>query len=219
MARKLDPVIADVLKQHGFGPEAAWDCHGTWVVYHRVLEQIAAKSGVMFEAPLVLEANGPAKSVALCVTGHSQEGRAEWSIGEAAPGNNKNAYPYAMAEKRAKDRVILKLIGLHGLAYSEDEADDFKENAPTPAPSTQPLNAAKPASIAADLNDRASKAKAWAEKSIVAIAKMDAATLTKWSGDHHKYIVDLKSIDEDLHGKLLQAMQDRDLVTSPMGAG
>jgi hypothetical protein len=40
------------------------------------------------------------------------------------------AYPFAMAEKRAKDRVILKLIALHGLVYSEEEADDFKASAP-----------------------------------------------------------------------------------------
>ena len=32
------------------------------------------------------------------------------------------AYVYAMAEKRAKDRVILKLIELHGLVYSEEES-------------------------------------------------------------------------------------------------
>ena len=32
-----------------------------------------------------------------------------------------------MAEKRAKDRVILKLAGIHGDAYSEEESDDFKE--------------------------------------------------------------------------------------------
>jgi transcription initiation factor IIF auxiliary subunit len=32
-----------------------------------------------------------------------------------------------MAEKRAKDRVILKLVGLHGDVYSEEEADDFKD--------------------------------------------------------------------------------------------
>lgn len=217
MARKLDPAIAEVLKRHGFGPEAAWDCHGTWVVYHRVLEQIAAKSGVMFEAPQVLEANGPAKSVALCVTGHSQEGRAEWSIGEAAPGNNKNAYPYAMAEKRAKDRVILKLIGLHGLAYSEDEADDFKDNAP--APSTQPLNAAKPASIAADINSRVEELTAWARKSYTAVLKMSGDDLKKFSDDNFQKIVELKGANEKAHAALVQAMQDRDLVTNPMGAG
>ena len=54
----------------------------------------------------------------------------EWSFGEASPYNNKNGYPYAMAEKRAKDRVILKLIGMHGDTYSEDEADDFKNSKP-----------------------------------------------------------------------------------------
>lgn len=135
MAKQLDPVVAETLKKYGFGKDAAWDCHGTWVVYHRVLEQIAAKAGVGFDAPLALEANGPAKTVALCVTGRLPDGRAEWSIGEAAPGNNKNAYPYAMAEKRAKDRVILKLIGLHGLVYSEEEADDFKA---APAPLSGP---------------------------------------------------------------------------------
>lgn len=42
------------------------------------------------------------------------------------------AYPFAMAEKRAKDRVILKLAGLHGL-YSEDEADEFKESSSAPS--------------------------------------------------------------------------------------
>ena len=45
------------------------------------------------------------------------------TYGEASPRNTKNAYPYAMAEKRAIDRAILKLIGLHGFIYSEDELD------------------------------------------------------------------------------------------------
>ena len=30
-----------------------------------------------------------------------------------------------MAEKRAKDRVILKLLNLSGDVYSQDEADEF----------------------------------------------------------------------------------------------
>ena len=51
----------------------------------------------------------------------------EWSFGEAMGYNLKNNYPFAMAEKRAKDRVILKLAGLHGV-YSEEEAEDFKES-------------------------------------------------------------------------------------------
>jgi hypothetical protein len=133
MAKALDPIIREELKKHGFGPDACWDCHGTWVVYHRVLEQIATKAEIKFELPQIIESDGPNKSVALCVSG-AMNGASQWSIGEAAPGNNKNAYPYAMAEKRAKDRVILKLIGLHGLLYSEDEATDFSSsNGGTPA--------------------------------------------------------------------------------------
>lgn len=129
MTRDLDPKVVTVLKQYGFGKDAVWNCHGTWIVYHRVLEQIAAKAGITFDQPHVLEANGAAKVAALCVTGTLGD-KTEWSIGEAAPGNNKNAYPFAMAEKRGKDRVILKLIGLHGLAYSEEEADDFSRREP-----------------------------------------------------------------------------------------
>jgi len=122
MARKMDPTLKKILSDYGFGQEACWDCHGTWVIYHWALEQIAAKAAINFDLPMPLETNGEAKSVALCVMGRLND-KAEWSVGEASPANNKNSYPYAMAEKRAKDRVILKLIGLHGLAYSSEEAD------------------------------------------------------------------------------------------------
>lgn len=123
MAKQLDKVIADKLKEHGFDKSAVWDCHGTWVVYHNVLEKIAAKEGIIFQQPHVC--NSTLDNVAICVTGELKD-RVEWSIGEAAPKNCKNVYYWAMAEKRAKDRVILKLIGLAGLVYSEEEAYDLK---------------------------------------------------------------------------------------------
>jgi len=129
MPRQLDPAIADTLKAHGFDRNAVWDCHGTWVVYHRVLEQIAAKTGIAYDTPQVLVAE---KSAAAILVKGSLGDRSEWSIGEAVINQNytvkgkQPAYPFAMAEKRAKDRVILKLIGLQGLVYSEDEADEFK---------------------------------------------------------------------------------------------
>lgn len=125
MARKLDPAIENILKQYGFGKDALWDCHGVWVIYHRVLEQIAAKSGITFDAPTIIEAHGDKGVATVCVFGRLKE-KTEWSFGEASPHNNKNSYPWAMAEKRAKDRVILKLLGLHGEVYSEEEADEFK---------------------------------------------------------------------------------------------
>lgn len=121
------PVI-DVLKEIGeTAKTSTWDCHGTRVILHKALEKIAAKKGITFDAPVHLVTDPANKQVAIQVTGRLDDMEA-WSIGEVAPNNCKNAYPFAMAEKRAKDRVILKLAGLHGYVYSEDEADDFKES-------------------------------------------------------------------------------------------
>lgn len=126
MAKKLDPTLVEILTKYGEDvKEALWDCHGVWVAYHKAIERIAAKAGVAFEMPQIIEANTAAKTATIAVRGTMGE-RSEWSFGEASPANNKNAYPFAMAEKRAKDRVVLKLIGLHGLVYSEEESDDFK---------------------------------------------------------------------------------------------
>ena len=46
------------------------------------------------------------------------------SYGECSPKNNRNAYPVAMAEKRALSRVVLKMADLYELGvYGEDELD------------------------------------------------------------------------------------------------
>jgi len=122
--------VADVLKDIGeTSKTATWDCHGTVVILHKALEKVAAHEGITFDAPVVIESNVEKKMVVILVTGKSGD-KVEWSFGEAAPYNLKNNYPFAMAEKRAKDRVILKLVGLHGDAYSETEADEFNETKP-----------------------------------------------------------------------------------------
>jgi hypothetical protein len=126
MAKAPDPRIIEILKNYGEDQrEALWDCHGVWVVYHKAIERIAARAGITFDMPEIVEAKS-AEKIAVIVARGFMGDRSEWSFGEAAPNNNKNSYPYAMAEKRAKDRVVLKLVGLHGLAYSEEESDDFK---------------------------------------------------------------------------------------------
>jgi hypothetical protein len=96
------------------------------------LERLAAAIGVEWGPPQILRAER--EEAVLIATGKIGDGQPEWSIGEAVVGQNYKvsgkmaAYPWAMAEKRAKDRVILKLAGLHG-TYSEEEADDFKQGA------------------------------------------------------------------------------------------
>lgn len=123
--------IKEIALKFGLTQEDFWNCHGTWVAYHAPLERAAAKAGIQWEAPQILESDS-GKAVSLIAKGKLGD-LTEWSIGEASPKNNKNSYPWAMAEKRAKDRVILKLLGLSGQVYSEEESDDFKERRMTKA--------------------------------------------------------------------------------------
>src|SRR4051794_17762596 len=128
-----DQQIADILAQYG-EPIAGniWRVQGQAVIYHKALERIAAQAGITFGTATILRAERD--EAVVLVTGSMGE-RAEWSIGEAIVNVNyrisgrQAAYVYAMAEKRAKDRVILKLVGLHGLLSSEEEADEPKNSA------------------------------------------------------------------------------------------
>lgn len=137
----LEPRLADILKASGLGNDAVW-AHkqsGKFIMYHWACEKAAATKGIKWEPPVVVHADPAAKLAVVLVTGRLGE-QVEWSFGEAAPYNTTQTYPFAMAEKRAKDRVVLKLIGLHGLAYSEEEADDFKRDTPKnpPPPANDP---------------------------------------------------------------------------------
>ena len=138
--RTADKQIADILVRYGepFGGNV-WRVQGTAVIYHKTLERIAAQAGIVFEPPTIIRAERD--EAVLLVTGRLPGAKAgakqaadriEWSMGEALVNVNyrvsgkQAAYVYAMAEKRGKDRVILKLIELHGLVYSEEEADEFR---------------------------------------------------------------------------------------------
>lgn len=127
---KPSKAILEFMEKFSIAHDEIWEVHGTsWVVKHKALERVAAEQKIVWGMPTMIETSAEKGIVALCVTGTLGE-RSEWSIGEAAPKNNKNAYPYAMAEKRAKDRVILKLLTVHGELFSEDEADELKRPNP-----------------------------------------------------------------------------------------
>ncbi|MDR7037366.1 hypothetical protein J2X36_002113 [Methylobacterium sp. BE186] len=135
-----DQTIRDVLKRYDVPYEGnVWQVQSARVIKHAALEQVAASAGIRFDLPTILR-NERDEAVML-VAGTLGDVR-EWSIGEALVNVNyrvsgkQAAYVYAMAEKRAKDRVILKLVQLHGLAYSEDEADDFKQGGQDKAQAT-----------------------------------------------------------------------------------
>jgi hypothetical protein len=131
--------VLDFMAKYSVATDEVWEVHGsTWVVKHKALERVAAEQGIVWDRPAILECNSADGVAALCVFGKLGE-RMEWSIGEALVakegrigGNYKvtgrqAGYVYAMAEKRAKDRVILKLLSAAVGLYSEAEADEFEQ--------------------------------------------------------------------------------------------
>lgn len=131
----IDPLIERILEKYDIAAtDALWPCtrtakgvaKTTWVIYHRYCEQIAAKAGIVFQDPelIVNEVDSDGKrTVVLLVRGQLGYVK-EWSYGEASPQTTFLPYVFAMAEKRAKDRVILKLAGFHGMVYSDVEMED-----------------------------------------------------------------------------------------------
>jgi hypothetical protein len=159
-----DKQIADILAQYSEPfVGGVWRVQGQAVILHKALERIAVKAGITWDAPTIVRAEADeavilvtgritverdvpppavasARIIAMGNRWVERSERVEWSVGEAKINQNyrvsgrQAAYPFAMAEKRGKDRVTLKLIGAHGLLYSESEADEFKEPASHAAP-------------------------------------------------------------------------------------
>lgn len=127
---KPSKAVLDFMEKYKIDSDEIWEVHGsTWVVKHKALERVAVEVGVKWDRPSVQICDLTNKIAVICAFGKLGE-HEEWSFGEASPANNKNSYPMAMAEKRARDRVILKLLVSHGALYSESEADEFAEQRP-----------------------------------------------------------------------------------------
>jgi hypothetical protein len=144
-----DTRIREVLAEFGetFNQDTVWRVQGTPVISHKALERIAARAGIKFDMPTIVRAE---RDEAVLLVAGSRNDQREWSIGECLVNVNyrvsgkQAAYVYAMAEKRAKDRVILKLVQLHGLAYSEEEADEFKQGRREEQPAAPPAEPIDP---------------------------------------------------------------------------
>ncbi len=134
MADQIPQAVVELLKEAGLNArDACWQLpqnNKVWIVKHKALEKIAAIKDIRYTDCKVELADAANQMFAVSVVGHLGD-RSEWSIGEASSSNTRQSYPFAMAEKRAKDRVILKLIGLHADVYSEEEADEFKDAGPS----------------------------------------------------------------------------------------
>ena len=98
-----------------------------WIITHDACQKIASQEGITYAPPQII--NSERDFVRMVVTGKKGD-VVMWKTGEADNKNCKNLYYFAMAEKRAKDRVCLALINAYEYGiYSDVEADDFKKPA------------------------------------------------------------------------------------------
>ena len=103
---------------------------GKWIIKHSACEKIANIEGIILGPPQIL--NSEQSFVRMVVSGKLGD-KMEWTIGEADTKNSQGFYQGMIAEKRGKDRVILKLINAIGI-YSSEETfvdkpfDEQKQN-------------------------------------------------------------------------------------------
>lgn len=221
---QIPEIVVNVCRQIGLDPQSAmWNCHGTWVMYHKALEQVAAQLSIKFDPPQIIEHDAKERICVMCVTGHWNE-RTEWTIGEAMPinldrGSNKQQYPFAMAEKRAKDRVILKLIGLHGHVYSQDEFADpetdlNRNKASTPSQPPKPPSE-PPKTPPIDLPavdeppfDEADYWKQWVTSEMKTFPHKDRKQLVGWYEGNKQYLSKIKQAGFiDLLNEIIKAWE------------
>lgn len=121
--------ITDIASKYKLNKEDFWELKrgskSTWILTHDACEKIAAQERIEFTLPTVFRDDND--NVAF-VGGAKKGNKTEWSTGEASQKNCKAPYPFAMAEKRLKDRLTLKLINAYEYGiYSDVEADAFKK--------------------------------------------------------------------------------------------
>lgn len=108
------------LKGHHFHK----DSRGFIIITRAGVEQIAAKLGARVEFEPVFQWSDPATGTYVIKAQAWFDKTVATSYGEVSGNNNRNAYPVAMAEKRAMSRAVLKLAGLYKFnVYGEDEVD------------------------------------------------------------------------------------------------
>ncbi len=124
----LPKEISAFMEKYSIDADEIWAVRqGAYAIKHKALERVAAEQHIEQSGSPVLEQCDQMAKTATVLATMRKNGRIVSSFGEAAPYNNKNSYPIAMAEKRAIDRCILKLLQIHGAVYSESEADEFQD--------------------------------------------------------------------------------------------
>tara|TARA_Y100000114_G_scaffold30588_1_gene26191 strand:- start:5387 stop:5977 length:591 start_codon:yes stop_codon:yes gene_type:complete len=94
-----------------------------WILSNHAVQKIAAYNEIFvtYGEPQEIMGNIYIKATAK----NTKTGLQIESFGETSSKNTHNAYPIAMAEKRAFDRVVLKCVDIYSDFYSDIESEDF----------------------------------------------------------------------------------------------
>tara|TARA_B100001964_G_scaffold233010_1_gene289664 strand:+ start:193 stop:708 length:516 start_codon:yes stop_codon:yes gene_type:complete len=99
------------------------------IITHNACEKIAEMVSIVIQEPQWLS-RGKNGVWAVQVMGWKrlQPEHKIWTTGESSPDNCKTDYPVAIAEKRAKDRLILKLVNASEYGVlSESEMEELEQ--------------------------------------------------------------------------------------------
>jgi hypothetical protein len=129
MKKSQEDRFRALAKQHDLIKDDFWKASQGFVIITRTgIEKVQRSLGIEVKYEVVSEFSDVSSGLYVVkAIGYNKDKQVE-SFGEASPKNCRNAYPVAMAEKRALSRVILKMADMYELGvYSEDEGD-FKRN-------------------------------------------------------------------------------------------
>ena len=135
--------LKELAKRYELGQDDFWQLpqnNRVHILTHDACEKIASIEGVRYEKPEWLS-KGEGGVWAVQASGYKSDDPENilWTTGEASKQNCTAKYLVNMAEKRAKDRLVLKLIKAYEYGIkSEEEADEFKK------PDTEVTTADKP---------------------------------------------------------------------------
>ena len=108
-----------------------WCIGKNYVIFHDALTKIAKIEGIVFHKPKVEILYNEGNFFGVAMMGEAElDGYKIWTTADSTRENTMAKYYFNMAEKRLRDRQVLKLLDLYeyGL-YSDVEADDFKKQA------------------------------------------------------------------------------------------
>lgn len=120
--------LAKLYKQYELTPDDVFKHKHYTIITRSGIDKIQAKAEV--DIKYALNYNSPDNKCVIIQAYATMGDKMIQTFGESSPANTTNAYPVAMAEKRAMSRAVLKLTGFYAAgAMGEDESEDFKKPA------------------------------------------------------------------------------------------